>query len=41
MHKNKIVLLTAGLLLLLVLASVLYQQLGKTVDRENLGTQKQ
>lgn len=41
MSKKRIGLLAAGLVLLLVLASVLYQQLGNTVDSENLGTQEQ
>ena len=41
MSKKRIGLLAAGLVLLLVLASVLYQQSGNTVDSENLGTQEQ
>ena len=40
MDKKKLLLLTTGLVLLLVVATVLYRQLGSQVDTDNLGTQK-
>lgn len=40
MDKKKLLFLTAGLVLLLIVSTVLYRQLGSQVDTDNLGTQK-
>ena len=40
MDKKKLLFLTVGLALLLIVATVLYRQLGSQVDTDNLGTQE-